>query len=240
MEVSGTKGYSMKNTCAIIVFVVGLSGLTACQHQPFPSPPIYEDQSQYVRLAVDHAVGGGHSHPASLTIKEMAAVLSGVMIEEPTRLLPSSVFFDMDNTPQRHPAFSAAEIAFVAPLLTKGLESAKSEEIVVFYQITQKPGTIDLVTSGGVFIHGDELHFLLSNYRSPTRYPPDAETMSYVDGRLTPLQSIAPQEVKVDFQPISARAPSQQKLWHNPFRPKQRELVVLFKQLTAGTAEAAQ
>lgn len=231
----------MKNTGPIIFVAMGLlSGLTACQHHAFPRPPIFEDQSQYVRIAVDHTVGGGHSHPASLTTDEMTAVLSGVMIEEPTRLLPSSVFFGKDNTPQRHQAFGAAEIAFLAPLLVKGLESATPEEIVTFYQLIQQPGTIDLVTSGGVFIQGDELHFLLSNYRSPTRYPPDAETMRYVDGRLTPLQSIAPQEVKVDFQPMSARAPSQQKFWRNPFRPIQRELVVLFKQLAAGSADAVQ
>lgn len=230
----------MKTGPIIFVAIGLLSGLTACQHQPFPSPPIYEDQSQYVRLAVDHSVGGGHSHPASLTTNEMTAVLSGVMIEEPTRLLPSSLFSGEDTILQRHQAFGAAEIAFLAPLLVKGLESARPEEIVAFYRLIQQPGTIDLVTSGGVFIRGDELHFLLSNYRSPTRYPPDAETMIYVDGRFTPLQSIAPQETTVDFQPISARAPSQQKLLRNPFRPKQRDLVVLFKQLAAGSAETAQ
>lgn len=223
----------MKNIVPIILCGAALLlGFTACQHQPFPSPPIFEDQSQYVRLAVDQSVGGGHSHPANITIKEMSAVLSGVMIEEPTRLLPSSVFPGMGREAQRHPAFSASEIAFLAPLLTKGLESAKPEEIVTFYQIIQQPETIDLVTSGGVYIHGDELHFLLSNYRSPTRYPPDAETMRYIDGRSAPLQSITPQETKLDFEPMSALVPSEKGFLRNPFRPERREIIVLFKMLT--------
>jgi len=228
----------MKNI-GLIVLLIGalLFGLTACQHLPSPSLPIFEDQSQYVRLAVDPVVGGGHSHPASFTAREMSAVLSGVMIEEPPRLLRSSVFSDKDKEPQRHPVFSAAEIAFLAPLLAKGLESARPEQIVTFYRITQQPGTIDHVTSGGIFIHGDELHFLLSNYRSPTRYPPDAETMRYVDGRSTPLQSIAPQETKLDFQPASVLVPSQQGILRNPFRPKQREVVVRYKKLAAEIQE---
>jgi hypothetical protein len=229
----------MKNIVSIILCGAALlSDFAACQHQPFPGPPIFEDQSQYVQLAVEQSVGGGHSHPASITVKEMSAVLSGVRIEEPTRLLRSSAILNKDSEPQRHPAFSAAEIAFLAPLLVKGLESAKPEEIVTFYQIIQQPGTIDHVTSGGVFIDGEELHFLLSNYRSPTRYPPDAETMTYVDARSTPLQSIVPQETKLNFHPMSALVPSQQGFLRNPFRPKQRELVILLKALTkepAGT-----
>lgn len=222
----------MKNS--LLFFLLGstlLSGLFSCQNRP-PTVAIYEAPSEFVRLELDHTIGGSHSHPGNITANEMTVILSGVMIEEPTRLLPSSVFTGNDKEPQRHPAFSAAEIAFLAPLLAKGLESASPEEIVTFYRINQQPGTIDHVTSGGVFIHGDELHFVLSNYRSPTCYPPDAETMKYVDGRSTPLQSIAPQETKLDFQPISALVPSQRGFFRNPFRPKQRELVVLFKYLT--------
>lgn len=224
---------TMQNIGWKILFgVAWLFGLTACQHQPFSGPPIFEDQSQYVRLAVDRSVGGGHSHPANLGVAEMSSVLSGVMVEESPHLLPPSIFSNKDKEPHLHPAFGIADISFLAPLLVKGLESAKPHEIVTFYRITQQPGTIDLVTSGGVYIHGEELHFVLSNYRTPARYPPDAETMSYVDGRSTPLQSIAPQEAKLDFQPSSALVPQQEGLLKNPLRAKRREIVVWFKKLT--------
>lgn len=227
----------MKNTGLIRPLGIALLlGLTACQTRPIPAEAIYEDPSQFVRLTVDYSVGGGHSHPASITTEEMSAVLSGVMIEEPTSLIPSLPLPGKNHEPPRHPAFSVAEVAFLAPLLVKGLESANPDEIVTFYRIIQQPGTIDHVTSGGLFIHGNELHFLLSNYRSPTRYPPDAETMRYVDGRLTPLQSIAPQETKLGFHPMSAVTPPQRSLLKNPFRPERREIVVLFKKLTGGAS----
>lgn len=230
MTSSWIRYHHMKTVGFFILFGVAVPfWIAGCQHQPFSGPPIFEDQSQYVRLTVDHSVGGGHSHPASLTIKEMSSVLSGVMIDEPTLLLPSSVFSGKNKEPHLHPAFGSSEIAFLAPLLVKGLESAKPDELVTFYRIIQQPGAIDHVTSGGIFIDGEKLHFLLSNYRSPTRYPPDAETMNYVDARSTPLQPISPQETKLNFQPSYALVPPQSGFLRNPFRPKRRELVILFK-----------
>jgi len=227
----------MKNTGLMLPLgITLLFGLSACQIRPVPKFSIYEDQSQFVRLEKDSTAGGNHSHPAHVTTDEMVAVLSGVMVEEPTGLTSSLSFLGKDGEPPRHPAFSAEEIRFLAPLLAKGFESAKPEEIVAFYRIVQQPGAIDHVTSGGVFIDGDELHFLLINYRSPTRYPPDPETMRYVDGRSTPLQPIVPQETKLDFQPKSAVVPLRQGVLKNPFRPKQREIVIRFKTLTGAAS----
>lgn len=223
----------MNNSGLVVLLGIALLlGFTACQNRPFLTGSIYEDQSLFVRLAVDQTVGGGHSHPASMTTEEMTAVLSGVMIEEPTSLLPSLPIPGKNDVPPRHPAFHAAEIAFLAPLLAKGLTTAKPDEVVTFYWMTQQPAPIEHVTSGGVFIDGDHLHFLLSNYRSPTRYPPDAETMQSLDGRSTPLQPLVPQETLLTFNPITALVPLEQGFLKNPFRSKRREIVVLFQTLT--------
>lgn len=228
----------MRKIGPVLFFEVVLSlGLTACQHQQFSGPPIFEDESRFIRLVVDQTMGGGHSHPAGVTNEEMSTVLSGVMIEEPTSLIPPVPLPGKDIEPPRRPAFSAEDIDFLAPLLANGLNSARPEEVVTFYRIIRQPGAIDEVTSGGVFINGNELHFLLSNYRSPTRYPPDAETMSYRDGRSTPLQPLGPQEALLTFDPPSALVPAEQGFVKNPFRSKLREIVVLYKQLDKQPAE---
>ena len=230
----------MKNSGLIVWGGIALLvGFAACQNRPFLTEAIYEDQSLVVRLAVDQTVSGSHSHPISVTTKEMSAVLSGVIIEEPTSLLPSLPLPGQTNEPPRHPAFSAAEIDVLTPLLVKGLHSAKPEEIVTFYWITQQPPGNDQVTSGGVFVEDDALHFILGNYRSSTRYPPDAETMTYHDGRSTPLQPLVPQEALLGFHPETALVPSEQGLLKNPFRSKRREIAVLFKQLTENTSDTA-
>jgi len=142
------------------------------------------------------------------------------------------------NEPPRQPAFNAAEIDLLAPLLVKGLNSAKPEEIVTFYWITQQPPPNDQVTSGGMFVKDNELHFILGNYRSPTRFPPDAETMQFLDGRSTPLQPLVPQEALLTFQPATALVPSEPGALKNPFRAKRRGIAVLFKQLASNSLDA--
>lgn len=222
----------MKSSRLVVLLgIVFLIGYTACQNRPVLTDAIYEDQSLFVRLAVDHTVGGGHSHPANITTAEMTAVLSGMTIEEPNAILPSLPLPGQRNEPPRHAAFTGAEIELLAPLLVKGLNSAKPEEIVTFYWITQQPPPIDQVTSGGIFVEDDKLHVILSNYRSPTRYPPDAETMRSLDGRSTPLQPLVPQEASLTFHPATALLPSEQGFLKNPFHSKRREIAVLFKKL---------
>ncbi|MDF0664913.1 MAG: hypothetical protein P0119_02430 [Nitrospira sp.] len=217
-----------------VVFVLGamlLLGLTSCQNR-LPTVSLYDDPTRFVRLEIDHIVGGSHSHPTDITTDEMTAVLSGVMIVEPRLQLPSLPFTSKDEEPPRHPAFNAAEISFFAPLVTKGLGTATSEEIVTFYQSTQQTALIKQVTSGGIFIDGDELHIILGNYRSTTNYASDPGIGAAIDGRSAPLQPIAPQETKLDFEPAAAVAPSREGILSRLFRPDRRELVVLFRKLT--------
>ena len=219
--------------CGIALFL----SLAACQNRAFQTLAIYDSPSRFVRLEVDPTVNvnRGHSHPARVTTDEMTAVLSGVMIEEPTRLI---TFFDKEQEPPRHPAFNAAEIGFLAPLLAKGLGMATSEEVVTFYQTRQETAIVRKVTSGGVFIDGEELHIVLSNYRSPTHYASDPGVDDTFDDRLTPMRTIAPQETKLDFEPISAVAPSRESRLTSLLSAERREVVVQFRQLAPAKAGA--
>ena len=222
----------MKNSGVVLAFgAMMLLGLTSCQNR-FPTVVVYDDPTRFVRLEVDRTVGGDHSHPAYMTTDEMTAVLSGIVIDEPRRFIPSLPFTSKNEEPARHPAFNAAEINFFAPLLAKGLGTATPEEIVTFYQATQQTAIIKNVISGGVFIDGDELHLILGNYRSETNYASDPGIGATADGRSTPLQPIAPQETKLDFEPTTAVVPSQKGFWSRLLRPERREIVVLFKKLT--------
>lgn len=227
----------MKNSGVILLFGVALLlSLAACQTRPFQTVTMYDDPSRFVRLEVDPAVGGSHSHPADIMTDEIIAVLSGVMIEEPLSLMPS---FGKDREPRRHPAFNEAEISFFAPYFAEGLRKATSEEIVTFYQARQKDTLIDkvlFVTSGGMFVHGDELHLILGNYRSETGYAPDPGIGDKFDGRSTPLQPIAPQRSEVYFEPATAVAPSRHGILQSLLRPKRQEIVVLFKKLRRTTS----
>lgn len=216
---------------ALCVVALGF-GMTACQSRHTLTQTIYESPSRFVRLEVDHPVGGGHSHPANVTTAEMAAVLGGIIINEPVKLVPSLPFFGKDEEPPRHPAFTAAEIGFFAPLLTQGLKTASSEQVVTFYQSVQQTAVIRRVTSGGVFLDGDELHIIVSNYRSQTHYSSDPGTADTHDDRFMPLRSITPVQAKLDFEPAAALVPSQNgPFFSRLFRPDRSELVIQLNRL---------
>ena len=219
--------------CGIALLV----SLAACQNRAIQTVTIYESPSSFVRLEVDPTVDTdrGHSHPANVTTDQMRAALSGLMIQEPTHLI---TFFDKEHELPRHPAFNVAEIGLLAPLLAKGLAMATSEEIVTFYQSRQETAIVRKVTSGGVFIDGDELHIVLSNYRSPTHYAADPGVSDTTDDWLTPMRSIAPQEAKLDFEPTSAVAPSREAGLTSLLSVERREVVVRVRQLAPAKAGA--
>ncbi len=221
--------------CSLALFL----SLAACQSRQFPTMILYESPASFVRLEADPMVreNAEHSHPVSITTEQMSAALSGLMIEEPPRLLP---FLYKDQEPPRHPAFTAAEVQFFAPLLVLGLRQATSEEVVTFYQTRQDTAIIRKVTSGGIFVDGEDLHVVLSNYRSPTHFMADPGVDDTTDDRLTPMRSIAPQETGLDFEPLSAIAPSHASLLSRLFSPERREVVVLYRQLAPAKAGASQ
>lgn len=228
---------NMRNSCSILLLsIVLLFPLAACQTQPVHTAVIHDDPSRFVRLEVDRVVGDTHSHPVDITTDDMIAVLSGVMIEELPMFMTPTSLLTKDKEPQRHPAFNAAEISFYAPLIAKALGRAKAEEVVTFGQTSQMTATVSKVTSGGVFVDGDELHLILSNYRSETNYSPDPGISgTTLDGRSTPLRSIAPQRTTLYFEPTTAVAPSREGMLSKLFQPDRREIVILFKNLTGTT-----
>ena len=128
----------------------------------------------------------------------MATVLRGIMIQEPLTRLP---FYDDLSIPRRHRAFSEEAVAFWAPLLRLGLNKATPEEVVTFYQSKQLAFMKREVTSGGLFLDGEKLHVVLSNYRSETSSTADSGMADNQDDRLTPLRSLAPQKGILHFEP---------------------------------------
>ena len=181
--------------CLSFIAFVGAGLISACGPRQFTTVTIYDKPAAYVRLEFDRTVKKGteHSHPISLTPEQISAVLGGVRIEEPIALVQGDIL-QRDPVPRVHPAFTDKDIAFFAPLLALALSKATPEEVVTFYQISASIRRITReVTSGGLFVQGDELHLILANYRSHTHYMADLGVAETQDDRLTPMQSLAPQ-----------------------------------------------
>ena len=218
--------------CLAFLAFVGAGLIGACSPRQFTTVTIYDNPNTYVRLEFDRTVTKGteHSHPISLTPEQIAAVLGGVRIHEPIALVRGDILAQ-NPVPRVHPAFTDKDITLFAPLLALALSKATPEEVVTFYQ-TQKISAITReVTSGGLFVQGDELHLILANYRSHTRYMADFGAAETQDDRLTPLQSLAPQEGRLDFDPESAKGERLVGGLGKFLQWDRRELAVLYKQL---------
>jgi hypothetical protein len=165
----------------------------------------------------------------------MAAILHGIVVQEPLTRVP---LYDDMSTPRRHPAFTEDAVEFWAPLLSLALRTATPEELVTFYQSTRVSGTRREVTSGGLFVDGDELHIILSNLRSGTHYAGDIGVADTEDDRLAPMRSIAPQVGKLSFLPDSASRDAAPLGMSRVFYEDRRELIVLYKTLQLDPPEA--
>ena len=213
---------------AVCLLVCSQVLLLGCVPGQFTTMTIYDTPGAFVRLETDRTVDqdSGHTHPAHLSPEHMAALLGGIVFEEPWAKLP---LYDDLSQPRQHPAFTEPEIALFAPLLATALEQSTPEEIVTFYHSTTRSGSQRDVTSGGLYVQGEDLHLVLANYRSPTHYSADIGVADTTDDRLTPLRAMAPQRGRLTFEPREAAVETAESGMAQWFREERRDVVVHYK-----------
>lgn len=217
---------------------VWMTALVGCAPTQFTTLTIYETPQSFVRLEVDRTLeqGTGHSHPSDISSTQIAAVLRGIIVQEPLTRIP---FYDDLSVPRTHRAFNDQAVSFWAPLLSLALSKATKDELVTFYQSAKVSGTSREVTSGGVFVDADKLYIVLSNLRSGTHVTADIGIVDTQDDRLTPLRSIAPQRGKLLFVPESALVQEERdEGLTGVFREDRRELIVRYKTVPSSEPES--
>jgi hypothetical protein len=209
---------------------LGFTAFAGCASGQFPTLTIYETPNAFVRLQADPTVGqnSGHRHPANVSTERMAAVLRGIVIQEPLTRLP---LYDDLSIPRRHRVFDEDAVMFWAPLLSLALSKATPEEVVTFYQSRRLSGVAREVTSGGMFLEGEDLHVLLSNNRSDTHTTADTTVADTLDDRLTPLRSLAPQKGTLHFEPSEFQRPAKPQGTWRLLHWDRRELIIQMNRL---------
>jgi hypothetical protein len=177
------------------VVVVGiLAGLVlsfgGCGATQFQTLTIFDSPNRVVALRVMPDVSGeqGFDHPVSFTVEEMSELLRGVRVQ---RGLLSST---------NHAALSETEVRLFAPHFVKALQQATNEEIVTFFETAELDGDYQLTTSGGLFIAGGNLHFILSNFSVKTPLWQDNEQYE-ASYRTRPLEQMDPQPGRLSYEP---------------------------------------
>lgn len=180
---------------------VGLLLLTGCAIPQVPSRTIYEDPVNYVRLEEDRGYlvewpPSHNSHPAVLGPEVLRPLLQGLVIQEHRIWLQRWIAGDAPF----QAAFQDQEIALLSAQLAEALAQAKPNERVTFYLSEPQASTKRVVTSGGLYMKGTELHLILGNWQIVYGIP----TYGMIYDRRYPMRPTAAKGFDLFFQPHEA------------------------------------
>ena len=211
--------------CGMVVLVAG------CAAPHFFTVTIYESPNRVVKL---QAVPGandakGFSHPADIPEEKLEAVMRGLQIEIQNSpfVIP---FLGRSREVGRRRVFNEAEIKFFAPQFVKGLAQATPEELITFYENVEVSDFYELTTSGGVYVKGDEIHFLISNFNVQTQIWQDNEQYK-APYHLRPMKPIDPEPGRLLFDPPNLMVESKSRLFSIGFTAEPFEVGVRWKEL---------
>ncbi|GJL61712.1 MAG: hypothetical protein NPIRA04_03660 [Nitrospirales bacterium] len=151
---------------SFVVFIVLL--LTGCTSAPIFSRLVYQDPILNVRLHSPLYKSKEHratnSHPITFTVEDLQSILQSLNIQREVSFLNYYVF-RQDAIPQ--PVFPPDISKLLAPQIKTAFAKAQSEEIVVFVMNRPREDGVPVITSGGLFVKGEQLTFVLTHVETP-------------------------------------------------------------------------
>ncbi len=202
--------------CAVVV-------LTSCVIPHVPSRTIYEDPVNYVRLEVDDAVlpewpPGHHAHPKAFSVDGMARLLKGLTVQEHRMWLQKWIQGEAPLVP----AFSDDEVSLLAPQIAEAFAAAQYNERVTFYLSQPQTSVKRVITSGGLYVHGNYLHVIMGNWQIVYGIP----TYGMIYDRRYPMRPTAAKGFNLMFQPAEAVIRQGNSFWDTLFANTKDELVI--------------
>ncbi len=197
--------------------------LVGCAIPQVPYRTVYEDPVNFVRLEIDAAVlpewpPSAHSHPATISEEDMARILKNMVVQENRITLQKWI----QGEAPRVPAFREVEIAILAPKLSSALAEARPNERVTYYLSRPQTSIKRVITTGGLYVRGTELHFLLGNWQIVYGIP--AYGMIY--DRRYPMSPTAPKGFNLFYQQEAAVVKRESSLWDRLLANEKDELIL--------------
>jgi hypothetical protein len=215
---------SLKSFCQVLpLTVTSALLLSGCAIPQVPYRVVYEDPVNYVRLEVDDAVlpewpPGHHAHPKSFSADQIAQILKGMTVQEHRIWLQRWLQGDAPVLP----VFKEEEIALLAPRVAEAFATAAYNERVTFYLSQPQTSVKRVITSGGFYVHGDELHVILGNWRIVYGIP----TYGMIYDRRYPMRPTAAKGFDLFFQPPEAVIKQRSSFWDKLLANEKDELVI--------------
>ncbi len=197
--------------------------LSACAIPIVPYRAVYEDPVNYVRLEVDDAVlpewpPSAHAHPKAMGSEEVARLLGGISVKEHRIWLQKW----LQGEAPLMPAFRPEELTLLSRQIAEAFAAAKPDERVTFYLSQPQTSVKRIITTGGLYVHGTELHFILGNWQIVYGIP----TYGMIYDRRYPMRPTAAKGFDLFFEPEVATITQQHSLWDTLLANANDELVI--------------
>lgn len=214
-----------------------VAALAGCAVPQVPSRVIYEDPVNFVRLEADPFFlpewpPSANSHPAAIGPDQMARILKGFTVREHRPWLLVKI---MGEAPWE-PAFRDEEVALLAPRLSEALAQARPSERVTYYVSQPQTSIKREITSGGLYVKENHLHFILGNRRIIYGIP--AYGMVY--DRRYPTRPTAAKGFDLAFEQAAAVVKQDSSIWDQLLGREKDEMVINLRKLVPSPSLAAQ
>ena len=158
----------------VVLLSTGMIGLLgqACQSPAQPARIACgscEDQDHIVRLQPappGEGQAAAFAHPFLLSPEDWKVILKSIHVQS-----QKQGFLLFTTKGPVEPAFTDDEVEYLSTTLSRVFRRASPNERVVFALSRHEPPGLTEVTSGGWFVNGQSLHFILANYRYAVTMP---------------------------------------------------------------------
>jgi hypothetical protein len=197
--------------------------LVGCAIPVVPYRAVYEDPVNYVRLELDDSVlpewpPSAHAHPRAIAAEDMARILRSISVKEHRVWLQKW----LQGEAPMMPVFLPEELTLLSKQIAEAFALARPDERVTFYLSQPRTSVKRLITTGGVYIHGTELHFILGNWQVIYGIP----TYGMIYDRRYPMRPTAAKGFYLYFDPADATIAQQNSLWDTLLANKDDELII--------------
>jgi len=175
--------------------------LSACAIPMVPYRAVYEDPVNYVRLERDETVlpewpPSAHAHPKAMRAEDVARILGGISVKEHRIWLQKW----LQGEAPLIPAFRPEELALLSRQIAEAFVLAQPDERVTFSLSQPQTSVKRIITTGGVYLHDTELHFILGNWQVVYGIP----TYGMIYDRRYPMRPTAAKGFNLFFDPSEA------------------------------------
>ena len=205
--------------------------LAGCAIPVVPYRSVYEDPVNYIRLERDEAVlpewpPSAHAHPQAMRAEDVSRILGRISVKDNRIWLQKK----LQGEAPLVPAFRPEELALLSRQIAQALAVAKPDERVTFYLSQPQTSVKRIITTGGLYVHGTELHFILGNWQVLYGIP----TYGMIYDRRYPMRPTAAKGFYLYFYPAEATLTQQHSLWDTLLANTTDELVIDLTKIDSG------